>query len=268
MTLSVFICENDRIQREFLEVTVTEYISHEDYEIELVISTGSPTTFLNCWEANPRRNCLYLLDIELQHELCGISLAKKIRERDILGTIVFVTTHPELWHLTFHNRIEAMDFIIKGDNKDVAKKIHECIDLSYSRCQTLALGTEYFHVKSSSGIQRIPIDDIMFFESCPTPHKLTLHTRYELIEFRGRLKDMQHINPDFVRCHKAYVVNTKNINRVQRMGRSGEAEMMNGAIAQVADSKVAMLMNLIAAHAAPGAARFDSYTKRAKVDTL
>ena len=245
MILSVFICEDRRAQREFIEKTVTEYVPSEDCEIELAISTDDPTELLTYVETNPKKNSLYLLDVDLQHEIDGIALAKKIREHDVFGTIVFVTTHAELSYLVFRNRIEAMDYIIKDKAEDVAKKIRECIDLTYSRCKKSTKEAEYFQVKSSMGIQRIPIDDIMFFESYHVPHKLILHTQNELIEFRGALKEVIKISPVFFRCHKSYIVNTKNVKRVQRVGKVGEAEMINGAIALVGDTKIATLARII-----------------------
>ena len=247
MILSVFICEDECVQREFMERTVVEHISPENYKIEIAVSTNNPITLFEYVKANPTQNSLYLLDVNLQHELCGISLAKKIREHDVLGRIVFVTTHPELSYLAFRNRIEAMDYIIKGKNEDVSKKIRECIDLTYRRHAKLTPARDYFQVKSSFGVRKIPLDDILFFESSHASHKLILHTKDERIEFRGKLKDVQSISADFFRCHRAYVVNAKNISRVQRVGKVGEVEMTTGAVAPVAEAHISALMRTVMA---------------------
>ena len=243
MILSVFICEDECVQREFMERTVVEHIP-ENYKIEIAVSTDNPMVLFNYVKANPKQNSLYLLDVNLQHELCGIGLAKKIREHDVLGVIVFVTTHPELSYLAFHNRVEAMDYIIKGENTDVSKKIRECIDLTYRRLAKLTLEKDFFQVKSSLGVRRIPLEDIVLFESSHASHKLILHTKDERIEFRGKLKDVQNISSDFFRCHRAYIVNAKNISRVQRVGKVGEVEMTNGVIAPVAEAHVSALMRI------------------------
>ena len=245
MSLSVFILEDDRIQRELLEAAVTGYIAMEEYQAEIAISTGSPTDFLNYFEQHPKKSNLYLLDINLNHEMDGIEVAKKIRERDFLGCIIFVTTYVEMSYLIVHNRIEALDYIIKSNAQDVIKRVHECIELAYNRGKEIASERGFFHVKSSIGIQKIPIDDIMFFETSHVPHKLILHTKSDRIEFRGSLKGTMDTSPDFFRCHKAYVVNTKNIKRVQRIGKTmGEVEMVNESVAPVSASRIGALTKI------------------------
>ena len=246
MTLSVFILEDDYVQRELLEAAITDYITTEGYEAELVISTDSPTDFLRCFEERPKKSNLYILDINLNHEMNGIDVARKIREHDFFGYILFVTTHADMSYLVFRNRIEALDYIIKVKAQDVIKRVHECIKLAYDRCKETASEQAFFHVKSSIGIQRIPIEDIMFFETSHVPHKLILHTKSDRIEFRGNLKDVMDTSPDFFRCHKAYVVNTKNIKRMQRIGKTtGEVEMINEAVAPVSANLIGALAKII-----------------------
>ena len=246
MTLSVFILEDDYVQRELLEAAVTDYITTEGYEAEIAISTDSPIDFLSCFEERPKKSNLYILDVNLNHEIDGIEVAKKIRERDFFGYIVFVTTYIEMSYLIFHNRIEALDYIIKVKAQDVIKRVHECIKLAYDRCKETASEQTFFHVKSSIGIQKIPVEDIMLFETSHVPHKLILHTKSDRIEFRGRLKDVMDASPDFFRCHKAYVVNTKNIKRVQRIGKTmGEIEMTNEAVAPVSANRIGALAKII-----------------------
>ena len=104
----------------------------------------------------------------------------------------------------------------------------------------------YFQVKSTIGVQRIPVDKIMYFEANhAVSHKLILYTRNDRIEFRGTLKEAEAIGPDFFRCNKSYVVNIRNIKRVQRVQKVGEAEMMNGDVVPVGETKIATLVRIM-----------------------
>ena len=242
MMLSVFICEDDPKQRELLETTVNEYVGLEEYEIELALSTDNPIEFIEYLTAHPKQNNLYILDVNLRHEKDGIALAKQIRELDFHGKMVFVTTHAELSYLIFRYRIEALDYIIKINAEDIVKKVRECIEVTHHRCRETVSEQKTLQVKTSVGVQKIPIDDILFVETYHVPHKLILHTKNERIEFRGNLKDITKISPDFFRCHKAYVVNVKNIKRIQRISKvAGETEMINGATIPVSATKIRAL---------------------------
>ena len=246
MTLSVFICEDDSTQRDFIETVVMDYIVRKDHDVELALSTDSPNKLLEHLATHPKQGNIYLLDIHLNNDINGLILAKKIREQDVEGVIVFITSHLELSYLVFQYRIEALDYVIKGDNSEVSKKVCECIDLAYARLNSDSEEGEYFQVKSTLGLQKILVEDILFFESAPVPHKLILHTRNDRIEFRGRLKDIANSTPDFFRSHKAYVVNIKNVERVTRVSKSiAKAEMPNGSFAFVAETKIATLAKIV-----------------------
>jgi len=224
-----------------MENTIFSHIALNDYDMQIALSTDSPSVFLDYIKAHPQKNSLYFLDIDLQHEINGIALAQEIRAADLTGWIVFVTTHAELSFLTFQYRIEAMDYIIK-DNKDaVVKRVQECIDIAHRRFQQTSLEVECFQVKSSVGIQRIPISDILYFEAHHVPHKLILSTQNKRIEFRGSLKEVAAASPDFFSCHKSYVVNIRNIARLHRVNYTGEAEMVDGSVLPVSKAHIAAL---------------------------
>jgi len=250
--LSVLICEDDRKQRTRMEIIVNDYIALKGYDIDLALSTDSPADLLEYAKAHPKQNKLYILDVHLgQHEINGIALAKQIRELDPSGKFVFVTTHAELSHLTFKYHIEAMDYIIKADPSSVAQQMQECVEVAYQRFLDALEEIEYFQLKTSGGVLKIPIDDIMFFESCPSANKkLILYTTRDRFEFRGTLKEVAEKNSAFCHCHKAYVVNTKSIKGVTRLSAAtGEAEMINGAIVPVNKANIVPLKKLVMAQA-------------------
>ncbi|WP_258379417.1 response regulator [Enterococcus plantarum] len=107
--LSIIICEDDWRQRQTIETYVKNYIMMESLDMELVFSTGNPLEVLEFVKSKPQMIGLYFFDVDLQHEMSGLTLAAEIRKYDDLGKIVFVTTHGELSYLTFTYKIEAMD---------------------------------------------------------------------------------------------------------------------------------------------------------------
>ena len=245
ITLPIFICEDNSAQRTLIENTIFSHIARNDYDMQVVLSTDNPLTFLEYISAHPQQSGLYFLDIDLQHKINGMALAREIRAADLTGRIVFVTTHAELSFLTFQHRIEAMDYIIKDRKDNVVTRVQECIDIAYRRFRQVMLQTECFQLKSSMGIQRIPISDILYFETHHVPHKIILNTKNKRIEFRGSLKEAAGVSPDFFLCHKSFVVNTKNIVRLHRSDYTGEAEMTDGSIVPVGKTHIASLSKML-----------------------
>lgn len=245
MILSVYICEDDIKHRKRMEKIVNDYIALHDYDIKIVMSTGNPTELLEYVEQNPDKQALYILDVDLQHEMNGIVLASKIRASDAYGKIIFVTTHAQLSYLTFRYRVEAMDYIIKGNDKDIEKDVQECIEAVY----TLHLNDKPpekrgYQVTVGKRVELIPFDEIMFFESCTsTLGKIILHTKTRRIEIYSSLKSVENISPDFFRCHQSFVVNMKNIKSVDKQKKI--AAMSDGATVFVAVRKLSEFLKRI-----------------------
>jgi len=223
-----------------MESVVCDYIAIKGGGAELTLSTSNPTELLNYLETHPCQNALYILDVDLQHEINGIVLATKIRKHDTFGKIIFVTSYAELSHLTFRYKVEAMDYILKDNKEEIIERIKECMDIAQARYKDSALKKDHYKLKTGDGIRNIPIDEIMFFESHHMSHKLILHTKSTRIEFYGSLNEVSGVSPDFFRCHKSFVVNTKNIRFINKTTR--EIEMINGAIALITPKKIKDLL--------------------------
>lgn len=131
--LSIFVCEDDKVQRRQILQQIEKAIMIEDFDMKIVFETGNPEALLNYLKGNKGLTGLYFLDVDLQHQMNGIELASKIRDYDDLGKIIFITTHSEMTYLTFTYKVEAMDYIIKDDNQLLRERIHECIKVANRR---------------------------------------------------------------------------------------------------------------------------------------
>ena len=63
---------------------------------------------------------------------------------------------------------------------------------------------------------QVPFHKILYFESSPTVHKVILHTTDERIEFYAGLSDLEKADPRLYQCHRSFVVNPKNITKVDK----------------------------------------------------
>lgn len=225
--LSVFICEDEREQRQNIEDYVKKTIMIEEYDMELVLSTANPTEVLDYVKANPKETGLYFLDVDLGQEMSGIALASELREIDDFGKIVFVTTHAELSYLTFTYKVEAMDYIIKDNPENIRSRVQECVHTAFKRYKNDNQEKKnILKIKVGDKLHVLDYDDIMFFETSPVPHKLVVHLDDSQLEYYGSIKDIPQIAENFYRCHKSFVVNKKNIKHIDKKNR--EIELSNG----------------------------------------
>jgi len=244
--LHVLICEDDPMQRAQIESIVSKQIAAENYEMELVLSAGNPSHILHYLKTRPDTNGLYFLDVDLQHdEMNGIELGAKIRELDMLATIVFITTHEELSHLVFKYKVEAMDYIIKDKPEEIEGRVMECMLLAYKRYLESSTSTPtHYQVKFNEQVLNISYDEILFFETHPAVrHRVVLHTTNQLIEFRGQISALAKSSPDLYHCHQSFVVNTKLIKSVDKGNL--KIEMINGTRVPVAARKISKLLKMI-----------------------
>jgi len=243
--LHIFICEDRPEQLEQMEQFVNTAVMEQDIELGFAVSMSSPTVLLDYIKQNSIKNAVYFLDVDLQHEINGIELGAKIRDIDVSATIVFITTHSEMAHLVFEHKVEAMEYIIKGDPERIAVGVSECIKLAYQRyLDGKHSQSKFFRVRYSGAVQNVPYDDILYFETNVNVNKmLILHTVNGDIDFRGALRDVTSQAPEFFACHNAVVVNPEKIRVVHKNKKM--IELSNGELIPVSKRRLPELLRIM-----------------------
>lgn len=213
--LNIYLCEDNAGQRALAADYIKKTILIEDFDLQFVCSTANPHEIIHCLRTQSQTG-LYFLDIDLGSDLNGLTLAQEIRKYDPRGFIVFVTTHSEMCYMTFTYKVEAMDFILKDDQKALQNRIHQCIINAYSKYSSSNNNTKTdFLVKMSDKECRIAYNDILYFETSQTPHKVLLHTVNSIMEFQGKLKDILAVLDErFTLCHRSFLINKNHIKEI------------------------------------------------------
>lgn len=247
--IEIFVCEDDVNQREQLNEYINNYIMIEALDMELALSTHNPDVLIDYVKKSDKKG-LYFLDVNLEHDMSGISLGAEIRKHDPDGAIVFITTHAELTYLTFLYKVEALDYIIKNEFEDIKKRVIECIDTVVERTVIDSRSkVEKFQVKAGDKLINETIPDILYFETSTVLHKLTMHTKTRSVEFYGRMKDIADKHPLFYRCHNSYIVNVRNIKEIDRKSR--KIIMKNGASCHASIRHMKGLLDISRAYSIP-----------------
>ncbi len=226
--LPVYICEDDAsvlaMQREYLE----KQILMEGYDMEIVLCSRHPEEIIEAVRKNPGRG-VYFLDVELKGEsMDGFALGQEIRKLDSRGFLVYVTAFSDLAFETFRYHLEALDYIVKGDQRRLWDGLKHCLKIITERMhKEKGEEREYFSLKVMDVVKHVPMDEIMFFETTGRTHRLELHAKNDRIDFIGSMSELEETLGDkFLRVHRAYLVNVGQIAELDLKHR--EICMKNG----------------------------------------
>lgn len=218
--LDIFVCEDNAVQRQTIVQSIQNTVLIEELDMQLVLDTDDPYVLLEKIR-NSRNTGIYFLDIDLGSDINGMKLAQLIRLYDPRGFIVFITAHSELSYMTFQYQVEAMDFVLKDTPAEAKVKIRQCLLNAMERYALQTSRTHKVYTIETGGRKiSIDYDDILFFETSSNIHKVILHAKDRQIEFFSTIKDLlKAFGDDFVRCHRSFLVNKKNIKEVDTKNR-------------------------------------------------
>ncbi len=169
------------------------------------------------WEALKEERCDVLcLDIDMPG-MSGLELADKMEGLAARPLLVFVTGHDELVYdsLKYH----PFGFVRKGYfAEEMDRLLRDCKE-------ELAGRDRHFSFQSGAGRVRLPLSEILFFESDGNYVKLAVRAG-EPYRFRDTLHALEAAlsGDGFIRIHKGFLVN----QRAVRVLRGNEAELENG----------------------------------------
>lgn len=141
------------------------------------------------------------LDIDLL-TTTGITVGKYIREKlqnDDLY-IIYVSSKTQYALQLF--QVHPIDFLVKPIQKEKFNKVMDTI------CRLIERNNNYFEFKIGHNFAKIPLKDILYFES--SDKKVNLYnTSGEIYAFYSKLNtiESQLINKGFLRIHKSYLIN-------------------------------------------------------------
>jgi two-component system response regulator AgrA len=242
--MEVIICEDNNIQRAELESIIIEEINSSNLDINITLSASNSKEIIEYVSKAENKNFIYFLDVELNDYINGIELAHIIRKYDPKGCIVFVTSHAELTLLTFEYKVQAMDYILKYNVKNLKSKISECLIEAYNNCEKVNhIEKRYISIDVGNKVVNFNLDDILFFET-DKDHRIRIHAFNEQIEFYCSLKKIEELTPPyFYKVHRSYIVNIRNIKSINKNELT--IEMVNGDSCYISKRYMKGLLNSV-----------------------
>jgi two-component system response regulator AgrA len=212
---NIIICEDNVTQRKHVESIITNEI--KKFDCKIALSTNNPHEVIKHID-NRENSFIYFLDVDLNSDLNGFELAQLIRTYDPNGYIIFLTSHAELTLLTFQYKVQALDYILKGDTDLLKTKVTDCLNAVHNNLNaTKSIISNKISIDVGNNIIFLDYKDILFFETAGKEHKISVHTLKGQYEFYGTLKNIEEtVSSDFYKTHRSYLVNAKKIKSINK----------------------------------------------------
>jgi len=125
--LGIYICDDECVHLTAITDMIDKHILSAELPLRIEASVSNPHDLLDAVARNDDHAGIYFLDYDLKRDdVHGIQLAEQIRKLDPRGFIIFITADANAHRLTFKHRVEALDYIIKGED-DLNVRIGDCL---------------------------------------------------------------------------------------------------------------------------------------------
>ncbi len=209
----IYLCDDDPKIRRMIREKLEREILISGYDMKVVMDTGSPRELLAVVGESGKRG-IYFLDVDLKdQEYTGFTLGQALRAIDSRGFLIYVTAYRELAFETFRYKVEALDYIVKENQEEMFQDVRKCLQVSAERMkQEQEEDRPYFTVRFMDTVRHVPMEEILYFETGDKSHRIILRTLTESIDFTGSIQELeQTLGRQFLRVHRAYLVNTRQI---------------------------------------------------------
>ena len=212
--IDIFICITSEEERYSFGKIVEKTIFVKNLDMKITKVTGNPYDILDIVKKR-KKPAIYFLNVFFESDINGIQFGAKLREFDELGVIVYITQHIEVLYLSYIYKVEALDYIIKNDVKNLEERVSECLIRANRKLNIDKTEVRKIKIKQGDIIFNISKNDIYYFETSEKPHKIILHKKTDKLEFVGNLKSLELLVGDgFFRCHKSYLINNSKVEEI------------------------------------------------------
>lgn len=212
--MDIFILEDHWVQQVYLEKIIHQVEASRHIPVTNIRSFSNKNDLLQNLPTPSIEN-VFLLDLEIGDDRqAGLKISQKIRQNDLLASIIFVTIHDELLPKTYTYEAEALDFIAK-DSDNIKEKITRDL-LRINDKNKHSSNPNAIMLKVTSGYRRISLTDIVFFEpNHSNSHQSFLHTtNNQIITVNATLNQLESKSDQLFRSHRRCLVNINKITQV------------------------------------------------------
>jgi DNA-binding LytR/AlgR family response regulator len=230
MGLNFIIADDQEEPLRSTESYVEKLLKNNSIDGKIVCCTKKPEVVLEYSKEHKDEINVYILDINFESEINGLTIARAIRELEPYAYIIFLTAYIQHSMLIFKYRLKVFDFLVKPISYFDLEDCIIALQKDFNNISERELPSLKKSITLKSGYQeyQIPINQIIYIESFGP--KLIIHMTDGQIESYSTLKDIEtmlvSMTDIFIRSHKSYVINKEYIKTIDVQNQ--EIIMING----------------------------------------
>ncbi len=209
--LYIAICDDDRYMLESLKKLVKDFFVQNNLDLKIRLFTSGEELL----RYEDRIDILFL-DIQMKN-MNGMETAKRLRQLDFRGFLIFITVLKELVFQAFE--VQAFDYLLKPVQEDhfakTMRRLLDCMKNAKDKNLLIRIGYES---------RLVPIDDIVFCEVID--RKIYLHLlSSEVICYYEKIENLEkRLDKYFYKCHRSFLISLKYV----RSYKNGMVVMKGG----------------------------------------
>lgn len=226
--MKILICDDEMIFLNEIQKKVKDYFEKRKIDVLLKIYNNGEDLLKLC--KNEVVDVI-LLDIDMPR-IDGFQVAKNVRELYPKCIIVFCSSHNELVYDSFE--YEPFWFLCKNNYEG---KLEIVLGKIIERIQQY---NKEFVVKIKGQLIRIKYQNILYVEV--NKHKIKIHLKEEILEYRGNLSDVekQFLENNFIKINSGCLANFEWIFKIQ----NNELQLKNGELLVISRSNKKNVKNM------------------------
>ena len=208
--IKIAVCDDEEVMCEQLKQMIASRLKQQEETFQITCYTNA-IQFLH----TPLDFDLIFLDIQMPN-LDGVELAKRLRQKEFEGVLIFVTVLKDCMLDAFE--VEAMDYLCKPVDE---QRLEAALKRSLKR---LGLKEEKcLFIQTMNWCKSVRLRDIYYCEVID--RKIYVHTRSGVLEYYGKMRDLEkQTSPRLFRCHRSYLINPEHLLEY----RGGLVKLENG----------------------------------------
>lgn len=149
---------------------------------------------------------ILLLDIEMG-DMDGVALAKKIRQKNDVVQIVFITGFAD--YISEGYDVSALHYLMKPVKQD---KLFAVLDRAVAAIQK---AERVLLLPVGGEMLRLPVGQVQYAEAFS--HTVAIVTGTDAIQVKMSISEIEKMLGDgFIRCHRSYLVGLKHVARLSK----------------------------------------------------
>lgn len=197
-------CDDEEIQLEYAQKLAETWASRYGEPMTYLAYKSAKELLFENMDSYPFD--LLILDIDMDG-MNGMELAHKIREKDAMLPILFLTNRKE--YVFEGYEVQALRYLLKPLDEE---KLFPILD---ELCTMEKKEKEYVILSIAGENIKLEQDEILYVEV--NRHYLMIHTAKDVYEVKMSLAEMSETLTDaFVAIHRSFMVNLEHVERVMR----------------------------------------------------